>query len=81
MTEKINPSDVNEDDILADVDEEHVHVPENEVDDVKSVMTNLSKSLQIMVGSMQAMEVSPRFSGFRIGKVGKEETSKRCRRD
>jgi hypothetical protein len=58
MTEKMNPSDVNEDDLLADVDEEHVNVPENEVDDVKSVMTNLSKSLQIMAGSMQAMEVS-----------------------
>ena len=58
MTAKISSSGVSEDILLADDDEEQARVAENEEDDVKSVMTNLSKSLQIMAGSMQAMEVS-----------------------
>ena len=35
MTKEINPSEVNEDDLLADINEEQVHVPENKVDNVK----------------------------------------------
>ena len=58
MTAKISSSEVSEDILLADDDEEQAGVAENEEDDVKSVTTNLSKSLQIMAGSIQAMEVS-----------------------
>ena len=58
MTAKISSSEVSEDILLADDNEEQARVAENEEDDVKSAMTNLSKSLQIMAGSMQAMEVS-----------------------
>ena len=57
MTAKISSSEVSEDILLADDDAEQARVVKNEEDDVKSVMTNLSKSLQIMAGSMQAMEV------------------------
>ena len=61
MTAKISSSEVSEDILLADDDEEQARVAENEEDDVKSVMTNLSKSShfssQIVAGSMQAMEV------------------------
>ena len=58
MTEITNPSDAIEDELLDEDDEEQVPALEKEVHDVKSVMTNLSKSLQIMAESMQAMEVS-----------------------
>ena len=58
MRAKISSSEVSQDILLADDDEEQAQVAENEGDDVKSVMTNLWKSLQIMAGSMQAMEVS-----------------------
>ena len=50
MTEKISSTEVNEDILLTDDDEEQVRMAENEKDDVKSVMTNLSKSLEIMAG-------------------------------
>ena len=58
MTENISSTEVDDDILLTDDDEEQVRVAENEKDDVKSVMTSLSKSLQIMAGSMQGMEVS-----------------------
>ena len=40
MTAKISSSEVNEDILLADNDEEQARVAENEEDDVKSVMTD-----------------------------------------
>lgn len=58
MAEKISSNVVDEDDLLAEDDEDAIQEQEKETNHVKNVITNLSKSLQIMAGSMQAMEVS-----------------------
>lgn len=49
---------MDKDELLAEDDEDQIQEQEEETNDVQNVMTNLSKSLQIMAGSMQAMEVS-----------------------
>jgi hypothetical protein len=57
MTEITNPSDAIEDELLDEDDEEQVPALEKEVHDVKSVMTNLSKSLQIMADRCKRWKV------------------------